>query len=722
MLIRNHRSQRTLGDGMASNVALAMGQSPAVHASCIRPDSMEHKAGIFASLGSTHTPPTGSQTKKSQPLPFGLPGPEVGMTGGQYSKFTTVFRADETRRGRRNRHPVSCTACQRRKSKCDRQQPCSACERRGDGATCRFSRKPAADGGKLPGTGISGGIARNGTGRKEIQFRLSKLEQLVKNFADAETGLAADQTRAGAENTWNGLQVLPEQPQEQFQYQFQYGVQQGSQPPSSLSSAQEEIGHASDPRSWDHTVLSSESGGASNYRGPTSWTALMSGIRDIKSLLEADGEDSDVDELPFADDLEVLISTDSTLTIADAVAALPSREDADQLVAAYFRAKFVALPFLHQSHFRRRYESFWANPYTPGLGLLWMSILFSVLSFGATILQTQDAEAAAAVLPTMAQPRMYLSVSARCLAAGHYLRARTYAVEALVIHAHCRNVQNADADSTLWSLYGVAVRLAQKRGYHREPGSLSLTVSPFDAEMRRRVWFVVQSADLLFSFQHGLPPMIDEAMCDVSHPLALSDEEFDEDSPEPFPPDPVNPTEPKPSLAYAYKSRLARLVRRVMRLALHTEPQPYSETLTLQAELERWHASVPACLHMVPIRDTPASDPNFTVMHRLMLEMMYQKSLCILHRPFLSLHKGDSTYDGSRRICRDAALRLLNVHVEFDVAIKPGGRMYADRYMVASLTYHHFLLAAMVLCLDLSESTHYRYGLSSGFHIPRSQT
>ncbi|PTB69663.1 hypothetical protein BBK36DRAFT_1156231 [Trichoderma citrinoviride] len=197
--------------------------------------------------------------------------------------------------------------------------------------------------------------------------------------------------------------------------------------------------------------------------------------------------------------------------------------------------------------------------------------------------------------------------------------------------------------------------------------------------------------------------MQDDA-CDVRPPTNLLDDDFDEDCASLPPPRP--PTDPHPILAYICKSHLCAVMRRVVRhvLAVVGPPAPYAETLALNRELHEWHDSVPACLRIRAIRDTAFTDPNYTIMHRLMLELMYLKSLCILNRPYLTSHKHEPEYSASRQICRESALRILELQAELDVETAPGGRMYEDRFMVSNLTLHHFLLAAMIICLDLSES------------------
>ncbi|CAJ2502693.1 Uu.00g100870.m01.CDS01 [Anthostomella pinea] len=59
-------------------------------------------------------------------------------------------------------------------------------------------------------------------------------------------------------------------------------------------------------------------------------------------------------------------------------------------------------------------------------------------------------------------------------------------------------------------------------------------------------------------------------------------------------------------------------------------------------------------------------------------------------------------FEYSRHSCVEAALGLLARQADLHKACEPGGRLYEDRWMVFSLPAHDFLLAAMVVCLDLS--------------------
>ncbi|WQF90173.1 Putative zn(2)Cys(6) fungal-type DNA-binding domain-containing protein [Colletotrichum destructivum] len=64
------------------------------------------------------------------------------MTNQDMSHCTTIFRVSRPHRITRNRPTVSCSTCRARKLKCDRQQPCGACQKRGHEDLCRFETAP----------------------------------------------------------------------------------------------------------------------------------------------------------------------------------------------------------------------------------------------------------------------------------------------------------------------------------------------------------------------------------------------------------------------------------------------------------------------------------------------------------------------------------------------------------------------------------------------------
>jgi hypothetical protein len=383
--------------------------------------------------------------------------------------------------------------------------------------------------------------------------------------------------------------------------------------------------------------------------------------------------------------------------------SLPSRQDSDMLVGTYFAAKYTAIPFLHVRQFQREYEAFWADP--RATSFLWISMLFAILSTAVIVVRAKGLERSLGSCPAdLPTPAFFNAKAAECLVAGQYLKNRKYAIEALLLHAHTSHVASRECDSVLWAIFGLATRLAQRSGYHRDPASLLRQgrITPFEAEMRRRTWFFVEAFDLLLSFQLGMPPIVHAAECDTQPPGNHPDDDFDEHTT--VMPAPRPPLDATPALYYAEKTTLCRILRRVIQHALRVDRPSNAEARILHAELSAWRAALPPCLHLNTIRSCSFADEPHIIMHRLLLDLMYCKALCVLYRPYLSTGRDDKSLDDCRAVCRTAALRMLNLQFEFDTETRPGGRLYQNRWMLSSLTLHDFKVAAMVLCLDLNES------------------
>ena len=343
-----------------------------------------------------------------------------------------------------------------------------------------------------------------------------------------------------------------------------------------------------------------------------------------------------------------------------------------------------------------QYESFWVDP--SSVSFLWISMLFSALHLGSRISQATSHEVVDSSdgLPKPA----FLLRSGQALVTGGYQKAKPYSVEALLLYAICKYMMKVDIDTDVWMIMGISARLALKMGYHRDPRHLA-NISPFEGEMRRRIFSIVETFDLLFAFQAGLPAIIHEEECDTESPSNLFDTDFDENCtalPASRP-----PTDPTPMLYYCFKSRLAKIYGRVIRHALSLQNPSYEDTLKLDGELREINAAVPPSLRMRPLGSS-FTDQTYEILNRLNIEQLYLKSLCILHRKYLSRDRSNPAFIYSRRTCTDAGLRLLKFQAEIHDACQPGGQLYNDRWMLSSLTLHGFLLAAMVTSLDLYES------------------
>ncbi|KAL4780880.1 fungal-specific transcription factor domain-containing protein [Aspergillus varians] len=95
-------------------------------------------------------------------------------------------------------------------------------------------------------------------------------------------------------------------------------------------------------------------------------------------------------------------------------------------------------------------------------------------------------------------------------------------------------VRRDDDTKFVWSMTALILRLAQGLGLHRDGNNFGL--KPFEAEMRRRLWWHVVLLDLRSSEDHGTDVQIHDRMFDTRLPLNINDNDispYTEERPKP---------------------------------------------------------------------------------------------------------------------------------------------------------------------------------------------
>ncbi|KAJ6263695.1 hypothetical protein Dda_2264 [Drechslerella dactyloides] len=636
---------------------------------------------------------------------FNLIGPITIMAGlPDMSEFTSVFRArininDKRKANKRNRQALSCLPCRYKKLKCDRQHPCSACSKRGEGSSCTFN----ATGNIANGT--NGGVTKSSSSgtaeskKAEVQAKLQKLEDLVQQLIQSGAVIpkADSRDRAGSRGRVSTDKAASENPT-------------SGEPAIVESTVDNEKEDSTKSSIYDLNppvlmCYHEESGG---YVGATHWAALLNQINCVKESLDARAEFDPSEpssqitmsgaSVTSSDDADLIIGSSSGgLTLEDAVQALPPRHITDRLLSIYYSHKFSHAVFIHTTKFRREYETFLRDPTSQNL--IWISVLYSILCLGSMV--ATRVGKIVALDSRNVEPTQLLKKARQCLVAGEHTKAQPYVIEALVIYQYCKYQLCTESDSTLWALTGYVTRLAQRLGYHRDPKHLK-RFTPFEAEMRRRTWYWVATFDMIFSFQYGMPAIIHDEQCDTEAPGNHEDEDFDEDTVV-MPPPRVS-TEFTNMLFYSHKIRMMSVFRKVIQHALSLTPPAYEAIMALDAELKDLNGNIPPVLRMRgSIREFSFSDSPYMILHRMVLELSYHKCLCVLHRTFLTHEKDNPEFEPSREQCRESAMRILEMQSDAYDECQPGGRLWDERWMISSLTLHDFLLASMILCMDLSE-------------------
>ncbi|KAI0132990.1 fungal-specific transcription factor domain-containing protein [Xylariales sp. AK1849] len=92
-------------------------------------------------------------------------------------------------------------------------------------------------------------------------------------------------------------------------------------------------------------------------------------------------------------------------------------------------------------------------------------------------------------------------------------------------------VRRHDSPRFVWMMTGLVIRMAQALGMHRD-GSHFAHLTPFEVEMRRRMWWAVCLLDLRASEDQGMDLTIADGSFDTRMPLSINDVDIDPETQE----------------------------------------------------------------------------------------------------------------------------------------------------------------------------------------------
>ncbi|KAF9771447.1 hypothetical protein IL306_010913 [Fusarium sp. DS 682] len=566
-------------------------------------------------------------------------------------------------RQKRSRVLLSCAPCRNSKLKCDREQPCGQCLKKGRASQCAYAPKPDR---KRPAKGMSA--------------RLKRLEGMVREMMDSEGSSPGNQASVGI----------------------------GSGPANGTATGPEVQGH----------VVHGKRG--ATYVGATHCMAMLEDIEDLKGYFEQPeeiGEDQILDD--EIDPAELMLNTRAgPRNREELLSRLPDRKVADRLLSRYFASMSPSQHIVHRPVFTRQYSKFWQDPNEASLH--WIAQLFMMLSLGVffnNFINSSELEGDSP-LPAQDRIRHYKACAGWALVWGKYTQPSSATLPAFLLYVESSFLFNRAAQMNCYVLSGVCIRLMLKMGLHRDPSKLA-NISPYEGEMRRRMWNMAIQVELLVSFHMGLPSMLQGIETDTAVPRNLDDHDFDEDSTElPLSRPPTDWT----SMTYPiHKTQILRVFGQIARQAHALTPPSYAEVAKLDNLLQETWKSVPSFMMVRPL-DECVGDPPVLLIQRFGLTALYNKCRIVLHRRYLAEAIPQREHDYSRRQCLEGALSLLNYQHIIWEACKPGHVLSQHGWFVSSLAVHDFLMAAMVLYLVVKNENYSEVGSDYDWMPQTAQT
>ncbi|KAI7099447.1 hypothetical protein KC340_g5980 [Hortaea werneckii] len=426
--------------------------------------------------------------------------------------------------------------------------------------------------------------------------------------------------------------------------------------------------------------------GSTQFIGPSHWESILDDLEDVKAYFntsESTGEDAAHRSIRSSDvtPIDIHLGVGQTYTKEQLLALMPPKQTMDRLIAAWFNALDPLRLIIHAPTFQTEYQRMWLNLTNASPSFL--ALIFSMACLGAEVSADPTADP---MLASQAEDMRRLT--AHSLVLAQYALLPPYIIETLLLHIKGLLLKEHDITYKTYTLLGLATRLSTLGGYHRDP-SHNQAISPLQAEMRRRVWWMIATYDIIMCYQLGQLSVVNQLMKDTRPPSNLYESDLNLESVGASRP----MTENTPMTFMISFGKLTSIFGDVVYSSHTAFDAPNVEKL-----YERLHQArndLPPQLRMVSIEQSFLDAPE-AIMHRYSLEILHQKAICILYRRALS----DYNSFEARSRCLDSAQNIIKHIIELLETGWPISH-FAASIMSIRRHIHDFVFVAMLLCLEL---------------------
>lgn len=604
-------------------------------------------------------------------------------------------RFDSSRK--RPRPVVSCLRCREKKLKCDRLLPCQNCTKIPGGSTeCTYNHDPTKsipksrpatnspgdrtpDLKNAPTLGNSVNIIQSNNGGvgvvEELQSRVARLEELLQ-----VSGKLSNIQRSTSQ----------------------------SSPPHRISKRTNVP-----PRLIPGLCTLVVKGSRSRYHGQNDRITLLNQFPEAKDFINKSAN-SNTSIINLAKDVQYLqqksrghltmrketSSQESAAILSKLREFLPGKPVCDRLLKIYTENFEKSSRILHVPSFLRLYSQFWTSPddkifqnssFLPQLTTI-LAICYKFLDSNSgfdddqkTYLEMASLELVAAWIDTISR-KQAIDIS-------------TLQTETLLLLA--RQLQLLSPDK-LWCATGALVRSAMVMGLHLRPAEFK-KISPFHAELRRRIWVTIVQMDLQASMAASMPSIVPDIDFNQLAPANLNDADFDESTTELPPSKPLY--EWTDSLAQVTLAMSLTQQLKVVSLIRDISPvMDLTEVVREGRKLEEILRRVPAPLKL---DGTLQRSPSH-LLDCVLLDIY-------LRRPFLNLYRlllweerqDDPSFREMQQICLESSVAILSYQDYFDPSVADLDLLSTNLYwtMFQICCKNDVLAAVLSVCQYIKTST-----------------
>ncbi|TFB04039.1 hypothetical protein CCMA1212_003393 [Trichoderma ghanense] len=597
-------------DGASPYDTSSMSQQPSP-----RQQPHQHLVGASSSQAQLQSQQQQQQLQQQQDQPPNQPSQQQQSSQPQQQQ-------QQQRSVKRPRPVKSCTECRKRKLRCDRLCPCSQCQK--SNRPCRYA--PDQDSANLSDGSDAEGAEPGRPAKRNYSH--SALPALAASYGDAAAPRPAKASDPTSLPLLEELSIRMERLEKQILERSPSRAEGGSGRGSIVAAAPETI----------RGLTVKQRATRTRYFGQNDPRVLLNLFDDAKAYIAHNFRQE-----PFLSFEKmhrhlrseltksltpITVFVDSMMPIHKRMTdILPKKAVCDRLMAAYFDTSETQYRILHTPTFLEQYNQYWQGHPQPEqfvpqmLSVLAIASRFDTQSRG---LGHQERVEGVHIPTACALVRSWLD----SLRGKQLVEFATLQVEVLLLVAQRMIIQRPQ-DS--WNHLGFVVRMAMSMGLHRDPSEFEPRMTPFQGELRRRLWFTVLDMDLYISLAANMPCLTRDGDYSCRPPRNVDDSELFPDMTELPPSRPLDQATDSQIQMYTIMTlptriKVAHMINRIDTI------RDYQEVLDVGGKLDRFMEDI----NYIFPRHASLSDAQKSRLwrDRVVLDMHVRRPLLALYRPF----------------------------------------------------------------------------------------
>ncbi|PYI02879.1 hypothetical protein BO78DRAFT_472377 [Aspergillus sclerotiicarbonarius CBS 121057] len=587
---------------------------------------------------------------------------------------------------RKRRRPAkSCEQCRQRKIRCDRNVPCGPCTRARSSLGCSYRQtlgSPTPDAHHTPlhasrpshgeavapsyppisethGDGLTGSpnntscidSGRDDTSSvpsqlsstiRDLQLRLQRLEERLSDTGTTRSSIASESAieqtlRELCSKVQNLEQRLATRSDSTRTQKEELAI--AAMPPRLHANAKKM--KLFGPTHYMHTMDKFQLVGSLESKGPqplcpklkAELTAHTKDMRDLRRSVK-------MQQTPRLND-----------PVSDLRDTIPTRSVGDDLVQCYLRTFEGVYRILHLPSFMKEYQQFWDQPRTTATPFLMKLAL--ILAIGTTF-RPERGKSGTDHDTRLAQTWIY---AAQWWLTGPTEKS-TFNLDGLQIFCLLLFArQMGPPGPSPWLSAGSLLQIATAMGLHRDSTHFP-SLSPFQTEMRARLWATVLELILQSSLESASPLAI--PFSDTKPPSNLNDADINPDLKQ-FPVSKPSTSRTDTSLQLLFHQSFS-LRAEAIQLIHSPNRIPYQEAIDLATKLRTACHTITAFFQTTttPTSTSPNSLPHPTPFHHKHLLTTLHRYILHIHFPFARESLTTPQYHFSRKLCLESALTIAS--------------------------------------------------------------